>query len=251
MIKVRNLYKRYGSKEVVSGVSTDIKKSSITSIIGPNGAGKSTLLSIIARLTKQDEGEVIIDGKNLEEWDEEQLAKRISILTQSNSINVRLTVRELVSFGRFPHSKGRLNETDKKIIDRSLSYLNLEQLQDRYLDQLSGGQVQRAYIAMVLAQDTDYIFLDEPLNNLDMKHSVEIMQILRRLVDELDKTIVIVIHDINFASKYSDKILALKDGKVVEDGHMEDIIKDKILSKIYDLDFKVRLTDGMRLCMYY
>lgn len=251
MIEVRNLVKSYGNKRVVDNVSTNIEKKAITSIIGPNGAGKSTVLSIISRLLNKDSGEVIIDGIRLEDWEEKELSKKISILTQSNNINIRLTVRELVSFGRFPHSQGKLTKEDEEKIESAIEYMQLKDIEERYLDQLSGGQRQRAYIGMVLAQDTEYILLDEPLNNLDMKYSVEIMQILRRLVDELGKTIVIVIHDINFASKYSDYILALKDGKVVEDGITENIIDTSILSGIYDLDFRVETMNDMRLCVYY
>ena len=139
-----------------------------------------------------------------------EFSKRVSILKQSNYMNVRLTIRELVSFGRFPHSRGSLNAEDIRIIDQAMDYMDLMDMQDNYLDELSGGQRQRAFIAMVIAQDTDYILLDEPLNNLDMKHSVQIMKILRRLVDDLGKTVVIVLHDINFASVYSDRIVAFE-----------------------------------------
>src|SRR5699024_9849096 len=131
--------------------------------------------------------------------------KTISILKQSNAINVKLTVRELISFGRFPHSQGRMKEEDWEKVEEAIDYMELRDMQHKYLDELSGGQKQRAHIAMVIAQDTEYILLDEPLNNLDMRHSVQIMKTLRRLVDELNKTIIIVIHDINFASCYSDE----------------------------------------------
>lgn len=251
MIEVKNIVKQYGDKSVVDLVSTKIRKGMITSFIGPNGAGKSTLLSIISRLTSKNKGEIIIDGKDLEKWDSSELAKKVSILKQSNHINIRLTVRELVSFGRFPHSKGNLNEEDIKYIDEAIGYMKLEDMENKYLDQLSGGQRQRAYIAMVIAQNTDYILLDEPLNNLDMKHSVEIMKILRGLVDDLGKTIAIVIHDINFASCYSDYIVALKDGKVVEEGKTDKIINKSILNKIYDLDFKIQDLENMKLCVYF
>ncbi len=159
-----------------------------------------------------------------------EFAKKVAILKQSNFMNVRLTVDELVSFGRFPYSRGHLTEEDKQIVAQSLDYMNLTDIKDMYLDQLSGGQKQRAFIAMVIAQDTDYILLDEPLNNLDMKHSVQIMKTLRKLVDELGKTVVIVLHDINFASVYSDRIVALKDGKVIHEGKTEEIINTKNLT---------------------
>lgn len=136
-------------------------------------------------------------------------------------------------------------------MDSAIQYMGLEDIQHKYLDQLSGGQRQRAYIAMVIAQDTDYILLDEPLNNLDMKHSVQIMKTLRRLVDELGKTIVIVIHDINFASVYSDYIVALKDGKIVKEGPTEEIINQPALKEIYDMDISVRDINRCKICVYF
>jgi iron complex transport system ATP-binding protein len=157
----------------------------------------------------------------------------------------------LVSFGRFPYSKGRLNDEDEKMVDQSIDYMDLKDMENSYLDELSGGQRQRAFIAMVIAQDTDYILLDEPLNNLDMKHSVQIMKILRRLVDELGKTVVIVLHDINFASVYSDRIVALKNGRVVKDGTTEEIIQSAALKEIYDMDIPIQQMDNCRICVYF
>jgi len=221
MIEVHNVTKRYGTKAVVDDVSLTIAKGGITSFIGPNGAGKSTLLAMISRLLPCDQGQVSIDGHAVGKTKSSDLAKKLSILKQENHISVRLTVRELVSFGRFPYSKGRLTQADQQHVDRALAYLELQGFERRYLDQLSGGQRQRAYVAMVLCQDTDYILLDEPLNNLDMKHSVQIMRVLRRMVTELGKTIVLVVHDINFASCHSDQIVALKDGHIVHQGPVD------------------------------
>lgn len=251
MISVRALSKFYGKKSVVEDVSVDIERGKITSFIGPNGAGKSTLLSMVSRLLDSDTGEVLVDKTDVKKMKSNEFAKRVSILKQSNYMNVRLTIRELVSFGRFPYSKGRLTEEDERIVDQSLEYMHLMEMQDQYLDELSGGQRQRAFIAMVIAQDTEYILLDEPLNNLDMKHSVQIMKILRRLVDELGKTVVIVLHDINFASVYSDRIVAMKDGKVVKDGPTEEIIQSDALKEIYDMDIPIQQMDGCRICVYF
>ncbi|MBC5629598.1 ATP-binding cassette domain-containing protein [Clostridium sp. NSJ-6] len=251
MIEVRNITKSYGDKKVVDNVSLNIEEGKITSFIGPNGAGKSTLLSIISRLIKRDCGEVIIDGKEVLEWDNKELAKKVSILRQTNNINIRLTIRELVEFGRFPHCGGNLKKEDIENVEQALRYMKLEDIQDKYLDELSGGQRQRAYIAMVIAQNSDYIFLDEPLNNLDMKHSVEIMKILRTLTDELGKTVVIVIHDINFASCYSDNIVALKDGKLVKNGPATDTIQKEELEKIYEIDFHIENINNRNICVYF
>ncbi|MBH5320170.1 ABC transporter ATP-binding protein [Paenibacillus sp. GSMTC-2017] len=251
MIEVKNISKAYGGKPVVENVSVNIRKGCVTTFIGPNGAGKSTLLSIISRLLTRDSGQVLIDGKEITEWKSTELAKKISILKQSNHINLRLTVRELVSFGRFPYSQGKLTKEDWAKVDEAIAYMDLADIQHKFLDQLSGGQNQRAFIAMVIAQNTEYILLDEPLNNLDMKHSVQIMKVLRRLVEELGKTVIIVIHDINFASCYSDYIVALKDGKVVKEGRTETIIDSAVLKDIYDMDIPIELINGNRIGVYF
>ena len=251
MIEVKNITKVYGNKKVVDNVSLNIQEGKITSFIGPNGAGKSTLLSIMSRLLKRDSGKVLVDGKDILKWDNKELAKKIAILRQSNNINIRLTIRELVSFGRFPHSQGNLKEEDYKYIDEAINYMQLKEFENKYLDELSGGQRQRAYIAMVIAQNSDYIFLDEPLNNLDMKHSVEIMKILRKLCDELKKTVVIVIHDINFASCYSDYIVALKDGKLIKNGITEETIQKEELENIYEIDFHIENINNRNICVYF
>lgn len=251
MVEVSKVSKRYGNKNVVEDVSVRVEKGKITSFIGPNGAGKSTLLSMVSRLIKKDTGQVFIDGTDIGEWKSNDLAKKISILKQSNHLNIRLTIRDLVSFGRFPYSQGKLTNEDVKHVDEAIQYMELQDMEDKYLDQLSGGQQQRAFIAMVIAQNTEYVLLDEPLNNLDMKHSVQIMKVLRRLVDELQKTVVIVIHDINFASCYSDFIVALKDGKIVKEGPVEEIITSPVLKEIYEMDIDIQTINGNRICVYF
>ncbi|TXK80633.1 ABC transporter ATP-binding protein [Paenibacillus sp. N3.4] len=251
MIEVKHVTKRYGNKAVVDDVSLRIAKGEITSFIGPNGAGKSTLLSMISRLITKDSGEIYIDGEDISKGKSQQLAKKISILKQSNHINVRLTVRDLVSFGRFPYSQGKLTKEDWQFVDEAIDYMELGDMQHKYLDQLSGGQNQRAYIAMVIAQNTEYILLDEPLNNLDMKHSVQIMKVLRRLVEELGKTVILVIHEINFASCYSDTIVALKHGKVVKEGPTDHIIDSAVLKEIYDMDIQIHDIHGNKICVYF
>ena len=251
MVDIKSVFKAYNKKTVIDDVSLEIPKGKITSFIGPNGAGKSTLISMVSRLIAKDEGIIKIDGEDISKAKEDELAKKISILKQSNAMNVKLTVRELISFGRFPYSKGKLKKDDWAKVEEAIAYMELEEIQDKYLDELSGGQRQRAYIAMVLAQDTEYILLDEPLNNLDMRHAVQIMKTLRRLVNELGKTIVIVIHDINFASCYSDEIVALKDGKIVKQGRTCDVIDTCVLKEIYDMDIDIKEVDNQRICVYF
>lgn len=251
MIELKGLTKKYGNKPIVKDVSVKIQPKKITSFIGPNGAGKSTLLSMVSKLLDADTGDVLLDNNNIKQIKSNDFAKRIAILRQSNFLNVRLTIRQLVSFGRYPYSKGRLNEEDNRIVDQAIDYLNLSDIQHHFLDELSGGQKQRAFIAMVIAQDTEYVLLDEPLNNLDMKHSVQIMKILRKLVDELGKTVIIVLHDINFASVYSDHIVALRDGKLVKDGPTHEIINSEALNEVYDMHIPVHTQNGCRFCVYF
>jgi len=251
MLKTDNISKFYDEKAVVEGVSVEIPKGKITSFIGSNGAGKSTLLSIISRLIKQTGGNVYLEGTPITDIADSELAKRVSILKQSSHVNIRLTVRELVSFGRFPYSGGRLTKEDEETVSRAIGYMDLESSENKYIDTLSGGQRQRAFIAMIIAQDTDYVLLDEPLNNLDMKHSVQIMKTLRRLTDELGKTVVLVIHDINFASCYSDYIAALKDGKLAGFGTVDEMIEGGILRDVFGMEFDVREMNGSRICLYY
>ena len=185
-------------------INVDIQKGKLTSLIGPNGAGKSTLLSAVSRLFEYQNGTINIENKLIDDYKSDELAKKLSILKQTNHIKT-----------------------------------------------LSGGQRQRAYIAMTIAQDTEYILLDEPLNNLDMKHSVQIMQTLRTLCRDLNKTIVIVLHDINFASCYSDYIVALKKGEIVKSGPKDSVIETNVLRDLYEMNVRVEEIRGQRICLYY
>ncbi len=179
------------------------------------------------------------------------LARRLAILRQENHLVARLTVRELVGFGRFPHSAGRLTPQDRAAIDRALDYLELAPLADRFIDQLSGGQRQRAFVAMVLAQDTDYLLLDEPLNNLDMKHAQAMMRLLASAARELGKTVIVVMHDINFASCHSDRIVAMRQGRIFAAGTPAQIVTPDLLGALYEMQIAVREIDGQRIALFY
>ena len=160
-------------------------------------------------------------------------------------------MRQLVGFGRYPHSGGRLGPTDHEAIDQAIGWMNLEDLRDRFLDEMSGGQRQRAFVTMVLAQDTEYVLLDEPLNNLDVSHSHAMLQTLRRAADELGKTIVIVVHDINYASCWADQIVAMKDGGIVAIGSPSEIVQRELLAQVFDLDIEVAEYRGRRIAHFY
>jgi len=226
---VKEITKRYDGKAVVDGVSFEIPKGKVLSLIGPNGAGKSTVMGMLSRLIARDSG----------------------ILTQANNVQMKLTVRELVAFGRFPYSGGRLTQEDNEIIDRAIAYMELGDFEEQFIDELSGGQRQRAYIAMVIAQDTEYILLDEPTNNLDIYHATNLMRIVRRLCDELGKTVILVLHEINYAAFYSDYICAFVDGKIAKFGTVQEVITKENLSDIYKVDFEIMQIEGKPLSIYY
>ncbi|MDT2848166.1 ATP-binding cassette domain-containing protein [Vagococcus carniphilus] len=251
MMQIDQVTKKYGTKEVIHEVDYQITPHKLTAFIGPNGAGKSTLLSLMSRLIDKDQGGIYLEKEEIKTWNQQQLAQKLSILKQANGTQLKLTVRELVAFGRFPHSKGKLTALDKEKIEEALSYLGLLDLAEESINTLSGGQLQRAYIAMVLAQDTEYIFLDEPLNNLDMNHAVQLMKTIRRLVDEKKKTVIIVLHDINFAASYADEIVAMKEGKIFKTGTTEEVITKEILDDLYDMSVRVCEMEGKRFCLYF
>lgn len=250
-MQIKDVTKKYNGKPVVDAVNLEIPKGKVISFIGPNGAGKSTVMGIISRLIAKDSGLVSFDGTELEKWKSKELSKRLAILTQSNNIQMKLTVRELVAFGRFPYSGNRTTKEDEEIIEQAIAYMELEEFRDRFFDELSGGQRQRALIAMVIAQDTDYILLDEPTNNLDIYHATNMMKIVRRLCDELEKTIILVLHEINYAAFYSDYICAFVDGKVAKFGTVKEVMTKETLSEIYKVDFEILEIEGKPLSIYY
>ena len=251
MIELCGVTKRYGPNTVVDGVSLTIPGGGVTALVGPNGAGKSTLLSMIGRLLPLDAGEIRVDGLDVARTDGNLLAKKLSILRQENRVSVRLTVKELVEFGRFPYARGRLTAEDRRHVEQAIEFLELGEFAERPVDRLSGGQRQRAFIAMVLCQDTDYVLLDEPLNNLDMRHASQTMGVIRRLATELDKTILIVLHDVNFASYHADRVVALKNGAIVADGAPGEIITGPALAAIFDLEVPVHAYAGRPVAAYF
>lgn len=250
-MNVVDLSKTYDGKTVVDSVSFEIPKGKVLSLIGPNGAGKSTVMGMISRLIAKDSGIIHFEDKDLTKWKSKDLAKKLAILTQHNNIQMKLTVRELVAFGRFPYSGSKLTKEDNDMIDQAISYMELDDFQDRFIDELSGGQRQRAYIAMVIAQDTEYVLLDEPTNNLDIYHASNMMRTVRRLCDELGKTVILVLHEINYAAFYSDYICAFVNGKIAKFGTVEEVINKETLSQIYNVNFEIIYIDGKPLSVYY
>lgn len=250
-LSVKELTKKYDGKAVVDGVEFELKKGKVTSLIGPNGAGKSTVMGIISRLVARDAGIVDFLGEDISKWKSKELSKRLAILTQSNNTDMKLTVKELVAFGRFPYSSGRLTKEDADIIDKAIGYMELDEIKDKFIDELSGGQRQRAFIAMIIAQDTDYVLLDEPTNNLDIYHARNLMRTVRKMCDELGKTVVLVLHELNYAAFYSDYVIAMKDGKIAEYGTVKEVMTKEKLSEIYQVDFEIIEIEGKPLSIYF
>ncbi len=242
MIRIGNVRKQYSEEVEIGPLNIDIPKAGLTSLIGPNGAGKSTALLMIGRLLDMNEGQISVANMDVSDAKSGDLAKVLTILRQENHFVTRLTVRQLAGFGRFPYSKGRLTKEDEAIISKYIDFLDLRDLENRYLDELSGGQRQRAYVAMVLCQETEYVLLDEPLNNLDVARSVQMMAHLRHAADAFGRTILTVMHDINFAAQYSDRICAMKDGKIAAFGTVKEIMDPKILTDIFET--RIDIIDG-------
>ncbi|WP_050874728.1 iron ABC transporter ATP-binding protein [Comamonas testosteroni] len=251
MITVHNLSKAYGTRTVLADVNVGFPAGQLTSLIGPNGAGKTTLLLMIARLLAPSHGDILLEGRKVSDIRIADYARRVATLRQSPDFNLRLTVDELVAFGRFPYSRGALTPEDQRAIDEAIAFLTLEPLRSAYLDELSGGQRQMAFLAMTIAQQTDCLLLDEPLNNLDIKHAVQIMRALRRLCDEQGRTVILVVHDINFAAHYCDHIVAMKGGAVHCTGTVPQVVTEARMRDLYGLDFEITHSERGCLCNYF
>jgi iron complex transport system ATP-binding protein len=228
----------YGERLIVKSLSIQIPDKQITTIIGPNGCGKSTLLKAITRIISHQSGSILLDGKDISKVNTKMLAKQMAILPQTPESASGLTVGELVSYGRFPYQKGfgRLTKKDYEVIDWALEVTGTIDYKFRPVDALSGGQRQRVWIAMALAQETEIIFLDEPTTYLDMAHQLEVLELLQKLNHEQERTIVMVLHDLNQAARFADHIIALKDGEIVKAGSCEEVISHKVLKKVFNID---------------
>ncbi|MDK3019812.1 iron ABC transporter ATP-binding protein [Pseudodonghicola flavimaris] len=248
MIETRALSVALSGKPVLADISVALPKGRLTALVGPNGAGKSTLLMTLGRLLEPASGDILIDGRDLRAVPPRELALQLSILRQEGAIGPRLTVRDLVSFGRYPHSHGRLTAADRLEVQRAIDRLDLAGFADRYLDTLSGGQKQRAQIAMVLAQQTDVILLDEPLNNLDLAHARRVMRIAREEADA-GRTVIVVLHDLTVAAAYADHVVAMKAGRVAAEGPSEEVISEEVLSRLFETDVSVAEVGGRRVVL--
>jgi iron complex transport system ATP-binding protein len=231
----------YGGEPVVRDLSLAIADGRVTTIVGPNGCGKSTLLRTMARLLRPTSGRVLLDGEPVHETSTKEVARRMALLPQSPIAPDGLLVRDLVGRGRHPHQRwfSQWSPGDEAIVEAALEMTDTTDLRDRALDQLSGGQRQRAWIAMTLAQDTELLLLDEPTTYLDLAHQVEVLDLVTRLNRERNRTVVMVLHDLNLAARYSDVIVVMKDGAVVYEGDPTDVFTPPMLAETFGLEADV------------
>lgn len=254
-VETENLRIGYSDNIVVESLNMKIKKGKVTSIIGANGCGKSTILKAIGRIIKKKSGSVYINGYDIDYQKSKEIAKQVSILSQISVAPSTLTCYELVSYGRFPYQKGfgMMSQEDRTIVNWALESTNLTSFRDRPIGSLSGGQRQRVWIAMALAQNGNIILLDEPTTYLDLSCQLEILELLLKLNRENGTTIVMVLHDLNLAAKYSDNLIAIKDGKIFKSGMTEDVITEKMLNECFGVSAEIIVDkeSGKPLCFNF
>ncbi|RUT33356.1 ABC transporter ATP-binding protein [Paenibacillus zeisoli] len=245
----------YEERLIVEDLNIQIPDGQITALVGANGSGKSTILKTMARIMQPKGGSVILNGKSIHKQSTREVAKQLAILPQNPTAPEGLTVYELVSYGRFPYQKGfgSLRMEDKQVIEWAIEATGMLEFTDRPLDQLSGGQRQRAWIAMALAQETEILFLDEPTTFLDMAHQLEVLHLLERLNATANRTIVMVVHDLNHAARYADHVIAIKRGKAIAAGTPEEVVTQDVLREVFGIeaDIVIDPRSGVPLCLPY
>ncbi|MGP5360380.1 iron ABC transporter ATP-binding protein [Psychrobacter celer] len=239
MIKLDNISHHIGKQQILHDISLSLPSAQVIALIGPNGAGKSTLFSVMARLQPLQSGKVIFGEHDIVSCPARTLAKTVAMLGQDNQVQGRLRVHELLMFGRYPYHQGQPSAQDEQKVQEVIARFELEPLAERFLSTLSGGQRQRVLIAMIVCQDTPYLLLDEPLNNLDMYHAGRLMRELRELSCSQQKTVVIVLHDINQAAQFADTVVMMKTGQVMAVGQPVDVITKDTMKDLYNVDVTV------------
>lgn len=250
-MEVRDLFFSYGKNKVLKGTSFTVEEGKITTIMGANGCGKSTLFNLMTKNLYPRKGNIFLHGKNIQNLGLKDFAKRVSIVHQYNSSADDITVERLVSFGRTPHMKmmqGRSGE-DEELIRRAMEVTNVLKYRDREVSRLSGGQRQRVWIAMALAQNTKILFLDEPTTYLDIRYQIEILELVKKLNQDYGITIIMVLHDINQAIHFSDRIIGLKDGQVTAQGAPDTVITEECIRDLYGISLGVTTIEGKKFVL--
>ncbi|WP_127534776.1 ABC transporter ATP-binding protein [Paenibacillus kobensis] len=243
----------YDDRLIVQNLNIAIPNGKITALVGSNGSGKSTILKTMARIMSPAAGQVMLDGKSIHKQSTKEVAKQLAILPQNPTAPDGLTVSELVSYGRFPYQKGfgSLTKEDRSVVQWAIEATGMSEFADRPVDQLSGGQRQRAWIAMALAQETDILFLDEPTTFLDMAHQLEVLQLLQKLNDENKRTVVMVVHDLNHASRYAHHMIAINKGTVMGEGTPQEVMTPQIFRDVFNIEADIVYDPrtGVPLCL--
>jgi iron complex transport system ATP-binding protein len=231
----------YGEHTVVDGLDLDVLAGTITAVIGPNGCGKSTLLRALGRLLKPTGGQVLLDGKRIDKVPTREVAKVLGLLPQAPTAPEGLTVADLVARGRHPHQAWyrQWSADDEEAVAQALEWTGIVDLAERPVDELSGGQRQRAWISMALAQGTDLLLLDEPTTFLDLAHQVDVLDLIRRMHAEAGRTVVMVLHDLNLAARYADRLVAMRDGRIVASGEPAAVLTEDLLAEVFGLAARV------------
>ena len=231
----------YGDRVVVDGLDLDVLPGRVTAVIGPNGCGKSTVLRALGRLLKPASGQVVLDGKRIDKTPTKEVAKVIGMLPQAPIAPEGLTVADLVARGRHPHQAWyrQWSSDDEEAVSTALDWTGISDLAERPIDELSGGQRQRAWISMALAQGTDLLLLDEPTTYLDLSHQVEVLELVRRLNREVERTVVMVLHDLNLAARYADHLIAMRAGRIVAAGDPSEVMTEELLAEVFSLPARV------------
>ncbi|MCS1352835.1 ABC transporter ATP-binding protein [Mechercharimyces sp. CAU 1602] len=254
-LKTEKLTLAYGQSTIIDNLTLSLPKGKISVLVGSNGCGKSTLLRSLARLMKPHQGNILLDGKSIHHQSTKKLAQNLAILPQSPIAPEGLTVQQLVKQGRYPYQSWRKqwSHEDERCVAWALQVTHMEEYKDRTIDALSGGQRQRAWIAMVLAQDTDIILLDEPTTYLDMAHQIEVLDLLFELNEMQNKTIIMVLHDLNLACRYADYMVAIKDRGVFAQGHPEEIVDEDMVKEVFHMKCQISFDPifGTPLCVPY
>jgi len=252
LLQVKDISVSYDRKEILKGINFNAADGEIVSIVGPNGSGKSTLLKVLARTLRPEKGIVLLEGRSIGEMDTKSVARRLAVLPQVKKAPVDFTVETLVGYGRYPHLGfgSRLNKSDQEIIDWAMEKTNLMMLRHRFVKTLSGGERQRAWIAMTLAQKSDILLLDEPTTFLDMSYQLEILELLKELNEKLGLTIIMVLHDLNQAVRYSDKVYAMKEGRVYSCCESRELLTKEFLEDVFRVKGDV-VFDGTNECPFF
>lgn len=238
MITVENLSCGYNGINVIKGINLEVKKGQNLSIIGPNGCGKTTLLKAIANLIDYD-GEIKINKKEIKSIKRKELAKNIAFMSQSSAIYFPYTVYETVALGRYAYmnnSFSNLSKNDEEKVLSAIENVGLLDIKDKLISELSGGQLQRVYLARTFAQDPDIILLDEPTNHLDLKCQIEILEYINKWTKENHKTIIAVLHDLNLVQMFSEEVIMINDGKIILKGKSKEVLSDKMVKEVYKID---------------